>query len=331
MTEISNMPSALDVKDAVVRFKRPRASDVQAVSGISVSLPHQSTLALIGESGSGKSTLARAVCGLVPLTDGAVTVAGTPLQQGPATARDAGAAGIQMVVQDSGGALNPRWPIWRIISEPARLMQGKRGAELRQIAAKIIRDIGLPEEFLDRYPHQLSGGQRQRINIARALAAEPNIIVLDEAVSALDLSVRNEILGLLAQLKRDRQLTYLFITHDMGAVVQIATHVAVLYLGRLVENGPVREVVQTPKHPYTRALIGAVPTIGEKRAATIKASGEADDAGAPPPGCRFHRRCPFAVDLCRQAVPELSEYSGRLVACHRAREVDEFLSMGGTA
>lgn len=323
-------PIALSVDDLVVRFKRPRASDVQAVTGISISLPERSTLALIGESGSGKSTLARAVCGLVPATAGTVSVAGRALVQGPTTARDAGAAGVQMVVQDSGGALNPRWPIWRIISEPYRLMQGRRGAELKQLAAQILNDIGLPLEFLDRYPHQLSGGQRQRVNIARALAAEPSIIVLDEAVSALDLSVRNEILGLLARLKQRRQLTYLFITHDMGAVVQIATHVAVLYLGKLVENGPVREVVQQPKHPYTRALVGAVPTIGKQRAATVVARGEADDAGAPPPGCRFHRRCPFVADVCRQVVPELTAYAGRQVACHRVAEIDDIFIQGGS-
>jgi oligopeptide/dipeptide ABC transporter ATP-binding protein len=321
--------SALSIDNLVVRFKRPRASDVQAVSNVSLQLPAQSTLALIGESGSGKSTIARAVCGLVPATSGRVSVAGSDLIQGPATARDAGAAGIQMVVQDSGGALNPRWPIWRTISEPYRLMEKRRGSELREFAAQILKDIGLPIEFLDRYPHQLSGGQRQRVNIARALAAKPTIIALDEAVSALDLSVRNEILGLLARLKDSRNLTYLFITHDMGAVVQIATHVAVLYLGTLVENGPVREVVQTPKHPYTRALIGAVPAIGKPRTAKVTAKGEADDAGAPPPGCRFHRRCPFATDICHQTVPELADYAGRQVACHRVREIDDMLSEGG--
>jgi oligopeptide/dipeptide ABC transporter ATP-binding protein len=329
MTSQAHGSIALSVDDLVVRFKRPRASDVQAISNVSISLPAQSTLALIGESGSGKSTFARAVCGLVPSTTGRVQVAGVELQQGGMTARDAGAAGIQMVVQDSGGALNPRWPIWRIISEPYRLMQKRRGTELRTLAAKILDDIGLPAEFLDRYPHQLSGGQRQRVNIARALAAEPTIIALDEAVSALDLSVRNEILGLLSRLKQSRELTYLFITHDMGAVVQIATHVAVLYLGKLVENGPVREVVQQPKHPYTRALVGAVPTIGKPRAATVVAQGEADDAGAPPPGCRFHRRCPFVADVCRTTVPELTAYSGRQVACHRIQEIDDLLSEGG--
>ncbi|WEJ34788.1 oligopeptide/dipeptide ABC transporter ATP-binding protein [Devosia sp. SD17-2] len=264
----------------------------------------------------------------MPATSGTVPVAGVELSQGKNTARDAGAAGIQMVVQDSGGALNPRWPIWRTISEPHRLMNKRSGAELREFAAQILRDIGLPVEFLDRYPHQLSGGQRQRVNIARALAAKPTIIALDEAVSALDLSVRNEILGLLARLK-ERQLTYLFITHDMGAVVQIATHVAVLYLGKLVENGPVKEVVQDPKHPYTRALVGAVPTIGKQRKAAVLARGEADDAGAPPPGCRFHRRCPFAIDLCREAEPQLQKFSGRQIACHRVQDIDDLFFEGG--
>ena len=322
-------PVALRVDDLVVSFKRPRASAVQAVAGVTLDLPRGSTLALIGESGSGKSTLARAVCGLVPVTAGSVQVAGQTMSRGSMAARDAGAAGIQMVVQDSGGALDPRWPLWRIITEPYRLMQGKRTPELKQLALKLLADIGLPEEFATRYPHQLSGGQRQRVNIARALAAEPNLIVLDEAVSALDLSVRNEILGLLARLKQDRHLTYLFITHDMGAVVQIATDVAVLYLGRLAESGPVREVVQRPKHPYTRALVSAVPSIGKTRSETVQARGEADDAGAPPPGCRFHRRCPFAIDVCRQVVPEMVRYEDRQVACHRVAEVDQILNQGG--
>lgn len=320
--------AALKVDDLVVRFKRPRASDVQAVAGVSLNLTKGLTLALIGESGSGKSTLARAVCGLVPVTSGRVEITGREMPRGSSAARQAGAAGLQMVVQDSGAALDPRWPVWRIITEPYRLMQGKKTAELKQLALKLLADIGLPEEYATRYPHQLSGGQRQRVNIARALAAEPSVIVLDEAVSALDLSVRNEILGLLARLKQERHLTYLFITHDMGAVVQIATDVAVLYLGRLAESGPVHEVVQRPKHPYTRALVAAVPSIGKARSESVQARGEADDAGAPPPGCRFHRRCPFAIDVCRQVVPELVRYEDRQVACHRVAEVDQILTPG---
>lgn len=328
MSEAFASASALRVDELVVNFKRPRASAVQAVAGVSIGVGKGDTLALIGESGSGKSTLARAVCGLVPVTSGAVTIGGRTIARGSEAARDAGAAGVQMVVQDSGGALDPRWPIWRIITEPYRLMQGKRTAELKELAVRLLSDIGLPAEFATRLPHQLSGGQRQRVNIARALAAEPDVIVLDEAVSALDLSIRNEILGLLARLKQERQLTYLFITHDMGAVVQIATDVAVLYLGRLAESGPAREVVQRPKHPYTRALVAAVPSIGKAKRESVQARGEADDAGAPPPGCRFHRRCPFAIDVCRQVVPEMVRYEDRQVACHRVAEVDEVLSQG---
>ena len=328
MSDVAAASSAFRVDDLVVNFKRPRASAVQAVAGVTIDVDKGGTLALIGESGSGKSTLARAVCGLVPVTSGTIAIGGRKIAKGSEAARDAGAAGVQMVVQDSGGALDPRWPIWRIITEPYRLMQGKRTPELKQLAIKLLSDIALPAEFATRLPHQLSGGQRQRVNIARALAAEPDVIVLDEAVSALDLSIRNEILVLLARLKQERQLTYLFITHDMGAVVQIATDVAVLYLGRLAESGPAREVVQRPKHPYTRALVAAVPSIGRAKRESVQARGEADDAGAPPPGCRFHRRCPFAIDVCRQVVPEMVRYEDRQVACHRVAEVDEILNRG---
>jgi oligopeptide/dipeptide ABC transporter ATP-binding protein len=195
-------------------------------------------------------------------------------------------------------------------------------ADHRATAVRLIERVGLSAGFADRRPHQLSGGQRQRVTIARALAAEPRLIILDEAVSALDVSVRNEILALLDDLRSEHGLTYLFISHDMGAVAQISDDVAVLYLGQLMEVGSADRLIGRPAHPYTRALIAAVPTIdsiGRKEVASI---GDVDDPAHPPTGCRFHRRCPYTVERCRDEVPVIRNHDGRLVACHRAEEID---------
>lgn len=316
------MSTLLELRDLTVSY-RTRGGRLTAVAGVSLKLEEARTLSLIGESGSGKSSIARAVCGLHLAESGQVLMAGKDLtaerHNQPIAA---GAAGIQIVFQDPVGALDPRWPVWRAIAEPrfARLRASE--AEHRAAAIRLMERVGLSPTYADRKPHRLSGGQRQRVTIARALAAEPKLVILDEAVSALDVSVRNEILTLLDELRAERGLTYLFISHDMGAVAQMSRDVAVLYLGRLMEFGAAEEVIGRPAHPYTRALIAAVPTIHAPERGVARALGDTDDPANPPPGCRFHRRCPYVADRCRVEVPGERMFDGRTVACHRVEEID---------
>jgi oligopeptide/dipeptide ABC transporter ATP-binding protein len=316
----------LQVRDLVVTYRGRRQMPLTAVASVSIDVPEAHTMALIGESGSGKSSVARAVCGLAPIDSGSIVVDQRMLHSARDRAAAAGEAGIQIVFQDPISSLDPRWPIWKSIAEPRFARKPADMSEHRRLAIELMASLGLSAALAHRKPHQLSGGQRQRVTIARALAAEPKLIILDEAVSALDVSVRNEILVLLDKLKRERNLTYLFISHDMGAVAQIATDVAVLYLGKLVEIGKAIDVIGAPKHPYTRALIAAVPTLeATLRVKVTHAIGEVDDPADPPPGCRFHRRCPFVIDRCRQEVPVERLYTNRTLACHRAEDVDKKL------
>ncbi len=295
---------------------------VQAVAGVSFSIARGSTLALIGESGSGKSTIARAIAGLGPVESGTIRLDGVELTTAPDRAVEAGRRGVQIVFQDPTAALNPRWPVWRSVVEP-RLRERLDRSTQRDIAADYLARVGLNARHIDRLPQQLSGGQRQRVTIARALVARPKLIILDEAVSALDVSVRNEVLVLLDALKESEQLTYLLISHDMGAVAQLATSVAVLYVGKLVELGPAARVIGQPSHPYSRALIDAVPALkaGARTDAPLL-SGEIGDPAQPPSGCRFHPRCPFVIDRCRSVEPLLQTHRGGDVACHRTQEID---------
>ena len=293
---------------------------VRAVSNVSFGIARGSTLALIGESGSGKSTIARAIAGLGPVESGSIRLDGAQLANAIDPAQEAGRRGVQIVFQDPTSALNPRWPVWRSIVEPRLLERLERGTQ-REIAADYLERVGLNTRHMDRLPQQLSGGQRQRVTIARALVARPKLVILDEAVSALDVSVRNEVLALLDALKQSEKLTYLLISHDMGAVAQLAVSVAVLYLGRLVEYGPAAQVIGQPSHPYTRALIDAVPTLQAatpQRAPAL--SGEIGDPAKPPSGCGFHPRCPLIIERCRSEEPLPLFYRGRDVACHRVHD-----------
>ena len=316
------MAALLQLRDLTVTYRARNRAALMAVAGVSVALEEARTLALIGESGSGKSSIARAICGLTESVDGEIVFDGSNLVTASDRAAAAGASGIQIVFQDAVSSLDPRWPVWRSVAEPRVARFPASAAEHKRIAVALIERIGLNASLAERRPHQLSGGQRQRVTIARALAAEPRLIILDEAVSALDVSVRNEILALLDELKRERRLTYLFISHDMGAVAQMASDVAVLYLGKLVEHGAAAAVIRTPAHPYTRALIAAVPSLGHTARREALAIGEIDDPAHPPPGCRFHRRCPYAVERCRRDEPVERLYASRIVACHRAEEID---------
>jgi oligopeptide/dipeptide ABC transporter ATP-binding protein len=320
------MTSLLTIRDLKVTYRARGQAPLTAVAGVSLRLDPASTLALIGESGSGKSTIARAICGLVKPAEGAIVVDGCNLVTEPNQPQAAGSHGIQIVFQDSSSSLDPRWPIWKSVAEP-RFARFRESTEQHRVRAlQLLERVGLSKAYGDRRPHQLSGGQRQRVTIARALSSEPRIVILDEAVSALDVSVRNEILTLLDELKRERHLTYLFISHDMGAVAQMATDVAVLYLGKIVEVGGAAQVILSPVHPYTRALIAAVPTIAtqRKQAAVI---GEMDDPGSPPPGCRFHRRCPYVEARCKEIEPKERLYADRMIACHRAEEIEQKIAV----
>ena len=311
-----SLVSGLSVDNLVVDYRSGRRRPVRAVAGVSFEVAAGSVLALIGESGSGKSTIARAICGLGPVSGGRILFDGSDLTDASDHANAAGAAGIQIVFQDATSALNPRWPVWRSVVEPrlVRMPAGQR--EMMNIAITVMQRVGLHADLAQRRPSQLSGGQRQRVTIARALAADPKLIVLDEAVSALDVSVRNEVLGLLDRLRLEDGLTYLFVSHDMGAVAQIATDVAVLYLGKIVESGEAKRVIATPAHPYTKALIAAVPSFVSKQTEDVP-KGEIGDPASPPSGCRFHPRCLVALDRCKEIDPALARFDGRLAACIR--------------
>jgi oligopeptide/dipeptide ABC transporter ATP-binding protein len=290
---------------------------LRAVENVSLAIAEGETLALVGESGSGKSTLGNVVAGLQTPTSGSMAFRGRTLDA--ATWKQA-RRDIQIVFQDPFGALDPRMPVSAIIAEPLLIQKTASASDRRARAAALVEQVGLPKDALNRYPHEFSGGQRQRIAIARALAPNPALIVADEPLSALDVSIQSQVLNLMKELQEQRNLAYLFISHDLAVVNHLVDRVAVLYLGRLVEIAPRAEIFATPSHPYTQALLAAVPRIGRRRerhAAKIK--GEMPSPLAPPPGCVFHPRCPKAQAICRSEPPALAQAPGRpaqLAACH---------------
>ena len=290
---------------------------LQAVADVSFAIAEGEVLALVGESGSGKSTLGAVVAGLLAPTAGAVRFRGQKLEG--AIRREAQRS-IQLVVQDPFSALDPRMPVSAIIAEPLRIQRIGSTQSRRARAAELVRQVGLPMDALNRYPHEFSGGQRQRIAIARALAPEPQLIVADEPLSALDVSIQSQILNLMKELQEQRRLSYLFISHDLAVVNHLVDRVAVLYLGRLIEIAPRAELFATPSHPYTQALLAAVPRIGRFRAHTGRAiRGEMPSPLDPPPGCVFHPRCAKAQPICREVPPPLDPSPGRpqqRAACH---------------
>ena len=309
----------LEITDLAVRF-----GPVRAVDGVSLRIdPGPFGLGLVGESGSGKSTIGRAVLRLLPAAAGQARFEGTDVAslRGRALKEDRRAA--QIVFPDPYNSLDPRMRIGASIAEPLaahrmmpRRLTGERVGEL-------LSEVGLDPSFGARYPHELSGGQRQRVAIARALSVQPRLLVLDEPTSALDVRAQARILTLIGQLRRDRNLSYLLITHNFGIVSELCEQTAVLYLGRVAESGPTHALLGSPAHPYTRALRSAVPEVEvAARSARIVLPGEPPDATKPPAGCVFHPRCPLAVDRCRAEVPALRPLAAdRLVACHRAEEV----------
>uniref|UniRef100_UPI0035E45EC7 ABC transporter ATP-binding protein n=1 Tax=Rhizobium populisoli TaxID=2859785 RepID=UPI0035E45EC7 len=297
-------------------------SAVRAVDGASFTVRRGETLALVGESGCGKSTLGRLLLRLIEASEGEVTVDGTKLMELSTGDMRNMRAKMQMIFQDPYGSLSPRRSISQIISEPLEvfgMVQSSR--QRRERVAELLSQVGLSPTFMDRYPRQFSGGQRQRIGIARAISVNPQFIVADEPVSALDVSVQAQIVNLMQDLQQSRGFSYLFIAHDLSVVRHIADRVAVMYLGRIVEIGPKARIYNAPSHPYTQALLSAVPEPDpETRRARIILKGDVPNPANVPKGCSFHTRCPIAQDICRVERPKLAETEQEhLAACHFAK------------
>ena len=296
-----------------------KGAEVKAVDGVSLRVMRGETLSLVGESGCGKSTVGRAILRLVDLTAGQVILDGQRIDQLSASALRPSRRRMQVVFQDPFSSLNPRMRVRDILGEPIRNFGlAKSGADLRERVAGLLDTVRLPRDAADRFPHEFSGGQRQRIGIARALAAEPDLIICDEAVSALDVSVKAQIVNLLQDLQRDLGLALLFISHDLAIVEHMTHRVAVMYLGKIVEVASRERAFASPQHPYTYALLSAVPVPEPGRARNrVVLKGDVPSPINPPSGCRFHTRCPFVFDRCRTEEPRLRVVApGQEAACH---------------
>jgi dipeptide transport system ATP-binding protein len=290
---------------------------LKAVDGVSFSIASGRTLAVVGESGCGKSTLARVVTLIEPPTSGALTLIGRDAVKPAPADRTPLRRAVQIVFQNPYGSLNPRKKVGAILEEPLVINTKLTKPERQEQARDMMAKVGLRPEHYHRYPHMFSGGQRQRIAIARALMLRPKLVVADEPVSALDVSIQAQVLNLLRDLQVEFQLSYLFISHDLGVVQHVSDDVLVMYLGRTVEQGPKDTIFRRPLHPYTRALLGSTPSV-EKKRDHIVLTGELPSPLNPPHGCAFNTRCPHATDRCRAERPALRPVTDRLVACHYA-------------
>ena len=314
---VENLRKYFAVKEGLPGFGK--VLPVRAVDGISFEVQKGETLGVVGESGCGKSTMARLLLRLIEPDEGEIILDGQAVGTSDGISIREMRSQVQMVFQDSYASLNPRLPIEESIAF-GPISDGVAPKEANERAIAILAKVGLePRLFVHRYPHELSGGQRQRVNIARALALDPRLLILDEAVSALDKSVEAQVLNLLGDLKEQLDLTYIFISHDLNVVRYISDKVMVMYLGEIVEIGEVEEVYDDPRHPYTRALLMAQPTMDpNNRTKEAPISGDPPNPIKPPPGCRFHTRCPFAEPACAETVPTLAASGNgeRRVACH---------------
>lgn len=320
------MSALVEVRDVRQEYSVRRglfapSATVKALAGVSFDLKAGQTLAVVGESGSGKSTLARLVTMIESPTAGSLTIDGKPLAGLDRTARREMRRAVQIVFQNPFGSLNPRQTVRSALEEPLKVNTRMGAAERRAAVHAMMARVGLRPEHDERYPHMFSGGQRQRIAIARALMLRPKVLVLDEPVSALDVSIRAQVLNLLAELQAEFDLAYLFISHDLSVVRHIADEIMVIYLGSAVEIGPARAIFENPQHPYTRALLSATPIAdpGAKKERIIL-KGELPSPFNPPSGCSFHPRCPLSFERCPKEVPHLALVAGRKAACFAVAE-----------
>ncbi len=301
---------------------------VRAVDGVSFSVERGKTLGLVGESGSGKTTIGRTIIRLYKPTSGQILFENHDLSQLSNEEMRLARRRIQMIFQDPYASLNPRFTIGSLISEPMHIYKVGTNQEIRERTEELLRIVGLRPEYIDRYPHEFSGGQRQRIAVARAISINPDCVIADEPVSALDVSIRAQVLNLMERLQRELNLTYLFVSHDLSVVRHVADRIAVMYLGKIVELSDRDELYAAPKHPYTRALLSAVPLPDpklEKRRKRIILTGDLPSPINIPTGCRFHTRCPMAQDICREVEPpfEAKEGHEHYAACHFSDQIGE--------
>jgi peptide/nickel transport system ATP-binding protein len=303
------------------RLQRRRTT-VKAVNDVSFDIKRGDTLSVVGESGCGKSTLARTVLGLYPPNSGRIMYADQRIDNLSARQMLPFRRKMQMIFQDPYASLNPRMTVVRTLEEPVVFHNpGLSAGQVQEKVADVMRLVGVDPKWIDRYPHEFSGGQRQRISIARALMVDPEFIVADEPVSALDVSIQAQILNLLMDAQQQRGLTYLFITHDLSVVRHISTRVAVMYLGTLCELAPAANIFKEPRHPYTKALLSAIPRLGVQKVTPIRLKGEVPTPINLPSGCVFHGRCAYADGRCVQEIPRATSLPGdALAACHRVEE-----------
>ena len=323
LLEVSDLVKHFPIKSGVLIDRQVGA--VRAVDGVSLTVAPGETLGLVGESGCGKSTLARTILQLISPTSGSVRFDGREIAGMGARELRPLRREMQMIFQDPYASLNPRQRVGQIVGRPLKLHGLADGKELRKQVEALLDRVGLAPEHYNRYPHEFSGGQRQRIGIARALALRPKLIIADEPVSALDVSIQAQIINLLEDLQEEFELTYIFVAHDLGVVRHVADRVAVMYLGKIVELGPADEVYANPVHPYTEALLSAVPIPdprdNRERSERIL-EGDVPSPANPPEACRFHTRCPYATDVCSELEPELAEHRRRQwAACHHPLSV----------
>jgi oligopeptide transport system ATP-binding protein len=323
----------LEVRDLVKHFPIKRGiifdrevGRVQAVDGVSFDVAEGETLGLVGESGCGKSTLCRAVLQLLEPTSGSVKFQGDELAGRSGRTLRPLRRQMQMIFQDPYASLNPRKRVGQIVGAPLQLHGLASGAQLKREVHELLERVGLSSEHYNRFPHEFSGGQRQRIGIARALALRPKLIIADEPVSALDVSIQAQIINLLDDLQDEFKLTYIFVAHDLGVIRHVSDRIAVMYLGKVVEIGPAEEVYDNPIHPYTLSLLASLPIPDPRENEArepLVLEGDLPSPANPPPACRFHTRCPFATEICSQDEPPLVDYgNGHWAACHHPLNVE---------